>query len=301
MKKVESLAEYEKKKNFERKFGKPLKILTIILIIVVSIILGIVTYKICDNILNPKDEIGDEPFLGQELDLNDENTKILYQYVTYGVTGSRNRKFVEDYNVDISSFTNQEKHFYAFQFVQPEDFEFTGEYDSAKHKIYVLPMSKLKYYMEVYFGPDVTFTPEPSISHPFTFQINRMNVGTMTYNASRDGYDTIFASYQDLDDGNAIDPVYGQLISALVTAEGTVILQERVVYTELRTDNGNFAVDIYKDPDKKILLETKSDLTEVDLRTLTIDVSSYPSTAIVEYTFGLNNQICYFLKSRIMI
>ena len=301
MAQIESLAEYERKKEFDRKFKKPLRVVILIAIIVGAIVLGIVTYRICDDILNKGNEQKEESFLGQEMDLSDENVQILYQYVTYGITGTRNRKFIDNYNVDISSFSNQEKYFYAFQFVQPEDYEFTGEFDQYRRKIYVLPMSKLDYYMKIYFGPNVSYTPEAQITHPFTFRINGMNVATMTYNSSRDGYDTVFTSYQELDDGNPVSPVYGQLINALVTADGSVILQERVVYTELRTDNGNFALDIYKDPKKTTLLETKENLTEKDLYQLYIDISSYPSTAIIEYTFGLNNGICYFKSSRIMV
>ena len=79
------------------------------------------------------------------------------------------------------------------------------------------------------------------------------------------------------------------------------MLQERVVYTELRTDNGGYAVDIYRDPEKKDKIESKGNLTEETLKQVYIDISDYKTTAIVEYTFGLNGQTLYFDSSRIIL
>ena len=61
---------------------------------VISIlILGVISGAIFSNII----------------DLNDENVKILYQYVTYGTKGLRNDKFVNEDKVIIDSFSNEEK------------------------------------------------------------------------------------------------------------------------------------------------------------------------------------------------
>ena len=173
------------------------------------------------------------------------------------------------------------------------------EIEDIKKKIYTISDSKINNYMKLFFGPNVTYQPENSFNYPFTFYINNMNVGTMTYNSDMGGYDTIFASNKDIS-GKGIQPVYGQLISALRKPDGKVILQERVVYTELRTNNGSYALDIFKDPEKTNKLGS-IDVNGDQLNDTDINLSNYASTAIVEYTFGVNGQQLYFESSRIII
>ena len=240
--------------------------------------------------------------LGEQLSLGDENVKILYQYVTRGVGESRIMKFVTEADVDMNSFSNQEKLEYALQFADADDFSYTGELNEKKQKIYTISNKKIKEYMVLYFGPDVKYTPEAEITYPFLFYINKKNEGTLTYNQSSDGYDAIFASEYDFDQHkNLIEPAYGQLVSALKQPDGSFILQERVVYTELRTENGGYAIDIYKDPGKTEKLDTKTGFNEESLKQFKVNFSDYSSTALVEYTFGLNDRTLYFLRSRIIL
>lgn len=277
------------------------KILPVIIIIVASLALGVTTYVISDLLINNKKTEEKDEVIGNQIDLKDENVQILYQYVTYGLNGKRIDKFVNNRSVTLDSFSDEEKISYALQFVQVEDFEFTGEVDSEKRKIYTLANNKIYNYMKLFFGPNVKYQSVPSISYPFTFQINKMNVGTMKYNSERDGYDTVFASYKELGRDGSLDPAYGQLISAIKRPDGSIVLQERIVYTELRTDNGGYAVNIYKDPEKTILIDTKTGITDSTLSSISIDVSAYQSTAIVEYVFGVYNMQCYFESSRIIL
>lgn len=298
MARIESLSEYEKYKE-EKENRKPFNRVTgIIIAIVVSIILGVGTYLISNSLMSKEEPEKEETSLGEELSLNDENTQILYRYVTYGAEGKRNPKYVENEEVTLTSFTEEEKLYYALQFAQPEDFEFTGEKDENKNKIYTIPLDKIIYYMRLYFGPNVTYQPISKITYPFTFQINKKNVGTLTYNQSRNGYDTIFASYEDYKD--VLDTVDGKLVSAIRKPDGKIILQERVVYKELRTDNGKYAIDIYKDYKKTTKLDSKTELEEYQLNQVSIDLSAYAQTTIIEYTFGVNNGTCYFESSRMI-
>ena len=254
-----------------------------------------------DGIVNKKDPNPAE-YIGEQLSLNDENVQILYQYVTSGIGGKRITKFATEKEVNITSFNNKEKLEYAFQFAEPEDFEFTGEYNDKKQKIYTISDNNVLKCMKLYFGPNVTFEHENQIVYPFNFYINKMNEGTLTYNTERAGYDAVFGSRYDYEAHKSlIEPVYGQLISALVQPNGTVILQERVVYTELRTANGGYTIDIYRDPEKKDKIESKENLTDETLKQVQINVSDYSPTAIIEYTFGHNGQTLYFDSSRIIL
>lgn len=305
MAKIESLSEldeYYEQKEFEEKISHfPTKIVAIIIIIIISIVLGIVTYKVTDSLLKKNDGKQDQEFIGESVPLTDENIQILYQYVTLNYDGTRNTKFATTREVSIDSFSNKEKIEYALSYAQVEDFEFTGEVNTKKQKIYTIPTRTIANYMKLYFGPNVSFEPESQLKFPFTFYINKMNEGTMTYNRERDGYDTVFASRFEFNEKKSIEPVYGTLISALKRPDGSIVLQERVVYTTLRTDNGGYAIDIYKDPEKTTKLDTKTGLQDSDLGNVLINASSYQNTAIVEYTFGLNGNTLYFQNSKIII
>ena len=109
MARIESLSEYEKYKE-EKENRKPFNRVTgIIIAIVVSIILGVGTYLISNSLMSKEEPEKEETSLGEELSLNDENTQILYHYVTYGAEGKRNPKYVENEEVTLTSFTEEEK------------------------------------------------------------------------------------------------------------------------------------------------------------------------------------------------
>ena len=156
--------------------------------------------------------------------------------------------------------------------------------------------------MKLFFGPDVTYNPVGRITYPFSFQINRKNVGTLTYNSSSAGYDAVFKSYQDLKKKiNPVDPTFGVLTSALRTPTGEIVLQEKVVYSTIDNNGSLYTVKIYKEPERTTLLDTKENLSLNDARNLKINPADYESTAIVEYTFGLDGSTCFFKESKIII
>ena len=297
---LEDFDEYKEQKEFEENYNGTRRVVTIIIIIVVSIILGLITYAICSALIGKKAPPVNETFIGEQIDLQDENVQILYKYVTYGADGKRNLKFVKEPSVTINNFSDEEKLYYALQFAQVEDFEFTGEMTQDKYKIYVLPNTKLDLYMKLFFGPNVSYRPVEKMTYPFTFQINKMNVGTMTYSSTRNGYDTIFAAHQDNSEASGIDAVYGELASAIRRADGGIVLQEKVVYTDLKTDGTGYAMDVYKDSAKTQLLETITGITEANLTSPQITLSKYPQTTIVEYSFSLNGTTVSFESSRII-
>lgn len=299
---LEDFEETEENREYDEKTDQTKRYITIGVIAVLSIALGIVVFIVSDNILNSTKKKPDDGYIGEQLPLTDENVQILYQYVTYGTEGTRNPKFAKEANVSISSFTDEEKLYYALQFVQVEDFEFTGEMtQDKKHKIYNIPLQKIDNYMKLYFGPNVKAQPVKSLKYPFTFFINKMNVGDLSFNQERNGYDATFTTSKDMTTKEPVEPVYGQLISAVQRQDGSVVLQERVVYTEMRTDDGGYAVNIYKDPEKKQLLETKNGLNDETLKSFTVNPNAYQSTAIIEYTFAVYNTTLYFQSSRIVI
>ena len=71
---------------------KKKKKIAIIIVVIVSILIGLTTF-IVSNIIFNKDEPKQE--VDYSVDLNDENVKILYQYVTYGTKTLRNDKYIK--------------------------------------------------------------------------------------------------------------------------------------------------------------------------------------------------------------
>ena len=119
------------------KQNKGNNVTAIVVITVVSILLGLMVFFISNAIFGNKNSSKNQP-TNSVVELSDENVQILYNYVTYGVRNTRNDKFIKTHNVSLSSFTNQEKFYYALQFAQVEDFVATGEVNDQNQKVEIV-------------------------------------------------------------------------------------------------------------------------------------------------------------------
>lgn len=277
------------KRNKSRKFA-------IIIVVIISLLIGITTFLISNAIFNKKEP---EKEIDYSVDIKDENVQILYKYVTYGTRGIRNDKYTKEKEVTIDSFNNDEKFFYALQFAQPGDFEYTGEVNSEKKKIYLITDKTIKKYMQLYFGPNIKYKNDEVLSYPFSFKINGMNVGDMKYSDSKGGFETTFTSFQDeLKKEEIKNDVIGKLESAKTDKNNKLILTEKVVYLSINKNEDNtYKVELYKDYNKEIRLDQKT-VTNLDDK---IDISNLENTSTIEYTFALNGTTYYFESSRIIV
>ena len=267
--------------------------IAIIVVVVVSLLIGIFTFVISNAIFNKKEAPVE---VNTSVSLTDENVQILYQYVTYGASGVRGNKFVKNDNVTLDSFSSQEKFYYALQFADAEDFEFTGEVNQDKNKVYLISNKKIKKYMQQFFGPRVSYTNNIEISHPFSFRINQMNVGDMVYSDDQDGFKTTFAKLEEKKSKEELNSdVVGELISAKTDSSGKMILDEKVVFTSIKKNaDGMYDIEIYKDFNQEILLDKKT-VASIDKNY--VDLSKFSNTTTVEYTFALNGSVYYFESS----
>lgn len=275
-------------------------IIKIIIIAIVALAVGLIVFFIC-NALFGKKEVKPEPAVSTNLSLTDENVQILYDYVTYGTRGVRNDKFLKEDNVSLEDFTNQERFYYALQFAQVEDFVNTERVNEQNEKIYNISSTKIKNYMQRFFGSKVTYSTNISLNYPFSFRINGMNVGVLTYSTVSDGYDTVFnALEEDITEDKLVDDYYYKLVGATKEPDGSYVLKEKVVYTQLEKNGDNYVVYIYKDHQHTNLIETRQNQTETTLRENPIDIDSYLDTAAtITYTFGVDNITLYFDNSKI--
>ena len=275
--------------------------LPIIIVVIVSILVGLLVFFTSNSLFGgkkTKEEVPSE----EKLSLNETNVEILYSYVTYGVKNTRAEKFIKEDKVTLSSFTNEEKFYYALQFADVEDFVPTGEVNEKNQKTYLIKDYKIKNYMQRFFGKDVEYDNDEQIKYPFSFRINGQNVGIMNYSEEYKGYITVFDGYEkDVEDTNIIEPYYATLSAAYKENDGTYRLEEKIIYTELeKSDDNTYSLSIYRDYDHKMLLEKKSALTEDDLKDKRIDIKDYQNHAsTITYKFALNGNILYFDSSSI--
>ena len=269
--------------------------IAIIIVVIVSILIGLTTFIVSNLIFNREQP---PEVIDYSVDLKNENVQILYQYVTYGTKGLRNDKFAKEDKVVLDNFSNEEKFYYALQFAQVDDFEFTGEINAEKNKVYLITDRKIKKYMQLFFGPNVKYKNDLTISYPFSFRINGMNVGNMKYSENRGGFETTFTTFQaDIKKEDITNNIEGELVKAYSDAKNKLYLEEKVVYiTQTKNPDNTYKIDIYKDNNKTILVDTKtvSNLEEK------IDLSKYNNTTTIKYSFELNGSVYYFESSEIL-
>lgn len=269
--------------------------IAIIIVVIISILIGLTTFLVSNLIFNREQP---PEVVDYSVDLKDENVQILYQYVTYGTKGLRNDKFAKEDKVVLDNFSNEEKFYYAMQFAQVDDFVFTGEINEEKNKVYLITDKKIKKYMQLFFGPNVKYKNDLSLAYPFSFRINGMNVGEMKYSENRGGFETTFTTFQaDIKKEDITNNIEGELLNAYSDAKNKLYLEEKVVYiTQTKNPDNTYKIDIYKDNNKTILVDTKtvSNLEEK------IDLSQYNNTTTIKYTFGLNGSVYYFESSEML-
>ena len=276
--------------------------LPLIIIIAVALVSGLVVFFITNALFGKKEPPKEEAPKAQVLSLTEDNVQILYNYVTYGVKNTRGDKFLKEKNVTLDSFTNEEKFYYALQFADVEDFEATGKLNENNKKTYLISNSKIRSYMQRFFGTTVTYTTDDVIKYPFSFRINGQNVGIMTYSEVDEGFITVFDGYeQDEESTGLIEPYYTSLVKAVKELDGSYTLVEKVIYTKVeKQDDNTYNISIYKDYENTQLLETKTNVSEDDLKDEVISIEKYKDNAsTITYRFKLSGNILCFNSSTI--
>lgn len=288
---IDSLEEYDEmvKKEAKNKF---LKNLYTFMVIIFIVLVGIMMYLIISMVMGRNNETA--------LDVNSNEIRTLYSYVTYGSRGIRTDKFVSNSSVDINSFTNDEKFLYALQFANPDDFIDTGSNNSRGRRIYMLSDTKIREYMTMFFGPQVTYSSDIDFNYTFLFRMNRFNNAKLDYNASKGGFEVVFNSYINDDSKANLDGYYTQLYSAGRLDDGRIVIREKIVYLDTQQNGDSYNINIYQDRALTKLIGELSNVSKNDYLSGSIDFSTFPNTAMVEYTFGLSGVMYYFESSRIV-
>jgi len=288
---IDSLEEYDEmvKRDERRSF---LKKLYNFMVIVFIVLVGIMMYLIISLFMGNNNETA--------LDVNSNEVRTLYSYVTYGSRGIRTDKFVSNSYVDINNFTNDEKFLYALQFASSDDFVDTSKNNSHGRRIYLLPDSKIREYMTTFFGPRVTYSSDLDFNYTFLFRMNKYNHATLDYNAHNSGFEVVFNSYQADDFKPNLESYYTQLYNAGRLDDGKIIIREKIVYLDAQRDGDYYNIYIYQDRALSKMIGQLNNVSKTEFESGSIDFNTFPNTAMVEYTFGLSGVMYYFESSKIV-
>lgn len=275
----------------------------IIIIVLLALIVGLIVFLGLNSVLNPKTKAKEKQtqvVTSEKKSLTESNVKILYGYVTYSSTGElRYDKFVKNNKVTLKDFTDEEKYYYALQYVQVNDFNFTDKYDETNNAIFSISNRKIKKYMEYFFGKDVKYSTDIVVQYPFSFSIDDKNVGTMKYDSETDSFLTTFVKEEKVLEENIIDPYLGKLVEAYKEVDGGYRLVEKVIYVDIKEQSdGKYEVTISKDYNHKKNIKTSVDQTEEDIKKIKVD-DYIDKAATITYNFKLNGNILYFYSSEI--
>ena len=274
------------------------KKIIILIVIGISIVFGLLVFLVSNAIFGGHDD--DTP-VDTQVNIDDETVKILYKTVAHKEDYG-NDLFLRENNVTIDTFKDEDKLYYALQFVQPEELTYSEQMTDNKQKIYDLSLSRIRNYLPTFFGKDVSFTPVEELTYKFDFTINDLGIAKLTYNDEEEVYKVVFESLDEAKEAELVKPYYTELSSATKKADGTLILNEKVIYASSTKESDTYKINIYKDYQHTTLIEARQDVTKDDLNSNPISIEKYKDrAATITYTFKVKelNKNYYFAGSSI--
>lgn len=268
----------------------------IIIVVLLSLAVGLIIFFVTNPLFNKE-----EGPLVQELQLTDNNVRILYKYVSYTVDGNRNDVFAMNEVVTRDNMPSKDKLYYALQFSSPEDFVSTGKRDEDNNQIFNISDEKINSYMKIFFGDNITYSKVKKMDYTLNFNEEHKYVGKLTYSEENKGYDTILYKIDEDEEEKVNDKsFYGKLVKATLYEDQTLELQEKVIYTKVAKDNDLYTIKVYGDLHYHNLIETRNNLTESQMKNSVYNMNEYLNQAsTITYTFKPENGKYYFYSSNI--
>lgn len=276
-------------------FDKKSLIAPIIIVVLLSLAVGLIIFYITNPMFNKEDE---GPFV-QELELTDNNVRILYDYVSYSVDGNRNDVFVINDTITKDNMPNEDKLYFALQFSSPEDFVSTGERDEDNKQIFNISDTKIESYMQRFFGSDINYSKVKKYKYTLNFSEEHKYIANLKYSYDNKGYDTTLEKIEeDEEDKVYVKPFYSKLVKANLFEDQSIELQEKVIYTQVEEKKDLYTIKVYGDNHYHNLIETRNNLTESQMQNSVFNLNEYMNEAsTVTYTFKTENNKYYFYSS----
>jgi hypothetical protein len=284
--------EDNKKKNSKTK--------QIIILIVVAIVLGLLVYFISSLFFHTGNNSG-EPSggLSTTLSVDDPEVESIYEMVTYGRDTNNLNKFLREQSVMLRDFSNYEKYYYALSLLRSRDLNPVEEEEEEVSNQYTIEDAAIDEMMKSYFGDDVSYLKQGTLSITLGHSLEEGNSLSLTYNVTDEQYEVTLQTTTP--DSSRLIPValYG-LESASRDEDGTITLVERVVYLTSDVANNTVGYQIYRDASHTMLITSQENIPLEEYQKNPITIEDYMDQGnIVTYQFREDNGEYYFYRSTI--
>ena len=261
-----------------------------IIVIVGAIFIGIIVFSISNLFVskpNRSDDNDEQVETKTDLELDSKKVTSLYNYVTYG----DNDIYLKNPNVKLDNFNNYDKFYYMSSLIKKKDIEEIDEKESG-NKLNTIKYSKIKEYMEKYFGPDVEFEKNSNVTVILPFDLNDKNICNLTYNENLTAYTVGCSEKKEIK-----SDAYRELVSAKESGDN-IIIKERVLFIDTKEENGRVSFDVYKDYNHTILI-TSGDIEKNDFSLDNIMKENRKKSITIKYTYKKNKKDHYLYSSKI--
>ena len=278
-------------------FRKKDLVAPIIIVVLLSLAMGLIVFYISNPFFNKE-----ETSTYKELELTNNNVRILYDYVSYSIDGERNDIFVTNEMITKDNIPNKDKLYYALQFANPEDYKSTGKRDKDNNQIFNISDEKIDTYMKRFFGSQITYKKEKEYEYTMDLSEEVKYIASLTYSSENKGYDTTLTKVvqEDEEDKVFVKPFYTKLVKAILHDDQTIELQEKIIYTKVIKTDKLYSIKVYKDYNLQQEVETRNNLTESQMKNSVFNLNEYMDKAsTVTYKFKTEDGKYYFYSSEV--
>lgn len=278
-------------------FRKKDLVAPIIIVVLLSLAMGLIVFYISNPFFNKE-----ETSTYKELELTNNNVRILYDYVSYSIDGERNDIFVTNEMITKDNIPNKDKLYYALQFANPEDYKSTGKRDKDNNQIFNISDEKIDTYMKRFFGSQITYKKEKEYEYTMDLSEEVKYIASLTYSSENKGYDTTLTKVvqEDEEDKVFVKPFYTKLVKAILHDDQTIELQEKIIYTKVIKTDKLYSIKVYKDYNLQQEVETRNNLTESQMKNSVFNLNEYMDNAsTVTYKFKTEDGKYYFYSSEV--
>ena len=274
----------------KKKFNFNINMNTVIPI-VGAIFLGIIVYFIASLIFSGNKTNPVEKTMAQEVDIKNKVVQKLYGYVTYGDYDI----FEKIPSVKLENLSNYDKFYYISSLINDNDIE-ELQTTTSDEKVLSINQSKIKKYMEEFFGNKVKFNKDVSLPLTLKFTHDNKNSINLKYNPSMSAYYITFVGNNNFNNSN----YYSELVSAKTYDNGNLELTENIVYYDYKLANNKISYNIYKDYNHTMLIESKKDVDKDSFKLKDVITSNKSKITKVKFTFKKGKKNYYFYSSKIV-
>ena len=264
-----------------------------------AILLGIIVYYISSLIFSPKPQVNNNQqntTTDTSVELSIKNTDVvtLYNYVNYK-SSVNNDIFLRSPSIKYENFSNYDKFYYCTQFIKDEDLtEIKSTDTNNKIKLYSISDKKINEYMKKFFGKKIEYEKEIEMNITLPIEKDQMNSGTIKYDPSKKYYIlSLNTNNKKIESSNS----YITDVSKAFKNDGKLVIEEKIIYIDIKEQNNKYNIKVYKDYNHTMLLDEKNNIDKNGFELKSLINEYLDSASVITYTFKLNNNDQYYFES----